>query len=261
MKFREWMRLRRFCWEGKRFCWDHLLFVVSNRFVMIIQESQNLKYLVSFKSIGFEWSQTCAWGCHECKSTPKLLIGSSCKKLVKLKPVKGLVRKFCIYANLKLWRVFSLQWSLQNGKNCPRSLEEVVVLNLCAMQRLISIILLSVYVLVSFLGQAGFDVLGLHSHGQDSSKRDHCTLKCCHCHHGQKTIEHSENDSRTPPEHADDCSICKCFCLFKMQLGASIPPTVTSVFVCCESFDGYERLVLFDFTFLPSPRGPPALQV
>ncbi|MBT6641729.1 MAG: hypothetical protein HN985_03715 [Planctomycetaceae bacterium] len=129
------------------------------------------------------------------------------------------------------------------------------------MQRFTSMLLLSVYGIVSLLGHAGFDVLGLHSHGRTDAEHAHHAVKCSHCQHGHKAVEHSEDNSQPSPEHADDCSICKCFSLLKTQVGASKLPTVKSVPFCCESSDLYERLATFDFTLLPKPRGPPALQV
>ena len=129
------------------------------------------------------------------------------------------------------------------------------------MQRFISIILLSVYGLVSFLGHAGFDVLGLHSHGQVGSQCEHRSVKCCHCHHGHSTSECSQEDSQTPNEHEEDCSVCKCFCLLKLHTGALKATTAVSMPYYGESFDAYQRLVAFDFKLLPKPRGPPAPQV
>ena len=131
--------------------------------------------------------------------------------------------------------------------------------NLSHMQRFTSITLLSVYGLVSILGHAGFDVLGLHSHGKHGATCEHSTLKCSHCHHSHKTVRCSEDDSRTSSEHPDDCVICKCFALLKMQVVASSLSTATSVPFFCESFAAYERLIAFDFTLLPKPRGPPAI--
>ena len=129
------------------------------------------------------------------------------------------------------------------------------------MQRFTSMLLLSVYAIVSLLRHAGFDVLGLHSHVRTDAEHAHHALKCSHCQHGHKAVEHSEDNSQPSPEHADDCSICKCFILLKTQVGASKLPTIKSVPFCCESSDLYERLATFDFTLLPKPRGPPALQV
>ena len=129
------------------------------------------------------------------------------------------------------------------------------------MQRFTSITLLSVYGLVSFLGHAGFDVLGLHSHGRSDATCEHSTLKCNHCNHSHKTVEYSEDDSHTSSEHPSDCVICKCFALLKMQVVASSLSTVTLVPFVGESFAAYERLVAFDFTLLPNPRGPPVIQV
>ena len=129
------------------------------------------------------------------------------------------------------------------------------------MQRFTSITLLSVYGLVSILGHAGFDVLGLHSHDKSSATCEHSTLKCSHCHHSHKTVRCTEDDSRTSSEHPDDCMICKCFALLKMQVVASSLSTATFVPFFCESFAAYERLVAFDFTFRPMLRGPPANQV
>ena len=129
------------------------------------------------------------------------------------------------------------------------------------MMRFTSIILLSAYGLVSFLGHAGFDVLGLHSHGQVDAECGHSGVKCCHCHHGHKAVDHSEDDSHTSSEHLDDCSICKCFCLIKTHAITSPVPTVALVPFWQESFHAYQRLIKFDSTLLPRPRGPPALQV
>ena len=129
------------------------------------------------------------------------------------------------------------------------------------MQRFVSIILLSTYGLVSFSGHAGFDVLGLHSHGQVGSQCEHRSVKCCHCHHGHSTSGCSEEDSQPPTEHAEDCSVCKCFCLLKMHIGASTFTTAFSVPYYGKSFDAYEKLVTVDFKRLPKPRGPPAPQV
>ena len=133
--------------------------------------------------------------------------------------------------------------------------------NLVSMQRFTSITLLSVYGLVSILGHAGFDVLGLHSHGKHGATCEHSTLKCSHCHHSHKTVRCTEDDSRTSSEHPDDCMLCKCFALLKMQVVASSLSTATFVPFFCESFAAYERLVAFDFTFRPRLRGPPANQV
>lgn len=133
--------------------------------------------------------------------------------------------------------------------------------NLVSMQRFTSITLLSVYGLVSILGHAGFDVLGLHSHDKSSATCEHSTLKCSHCHHSHKTVEYSKDGSHTSSEHPDDCLICKCFALLKMQVVASSLSTGTSVSFFCESFAAYERLIAFDFTLLPKPRGPPAIHV
>ena len=113
------------------------------------------------------------------------------------------------------------------------------------MQRFTSMILLSVYAIVSLLGHAGFDVLGLHSHGRSDATCEHSTLKCNHCNHSHKTVEYSEDDSHTSSEHPSDCVICKCFALLKMQVVASSLSTVTSVPFICESFAAYERLVQF----------------
>ena len=129
------------------------------------------------------------------------------------------------------------------------------------MMRFTSIILLSAYGLVSFLGHAGFDVLGLHSHGQVDAECGHSGVKCCHCHHGHKAVDHSEDDSHTSSEHLDDCSICKCFCLIKTQAITSSVPMVSLVPFWQESFRAYQRLIEFDSRLLPRPRGPPALQV
>ena len=129
------------------------------------------------------------------------------------------------------------------------------------MMRFTSIILLSAYGLVSFLGHAGFDVLGLHSHGRVPAECAHGGVKCSHCHHGHKAVDHSEDDSHTSSEHPDDCSICKCFCLFKAQANTLTLPTVALGPFWQESFGAYQRLIEFDSTLLPRPRGPPALQV
>ena len=129
------------------------------------------------------------------------------------------------------------------------------------MMRFTSIILLSAYGLVSLLGHAGFDVLGLHSHGRVEAACGHSGVKCSHCHHGHKAVDHSEDDSHTSSEHPDDCSICKCFCLFKAQAYTLTLPTVALGPFWQESFGVYQRLIEFDSTFLPRPRGPPALQV
>ena len=76
-----------------------------------------------------------------------------------------------------------------------------------------------------------------------------------------RLLNTAEDDSHTSSEHPSDCVICKCFALLKMQVVASSLSTVTSVPFVCESFAAYERLVAFDFTLLPKPRGPPVIQV
>ena len=130
------------------------------------------------------------------------------------------------------------------------------------MMRFTSIILLSTYGLVSFLGHAGFDVLGLHSHGRVPAECAHGGVKCSHCHHGHKAVDHSEDNSHTSSEHPDDCSICKCFYLLKIQATTSTLLTETPLlFSQEEPLDAYERLIEFDLTLLLRPRGPPALQV
>ena len=137
------------------------------------------------------------------------------------------------------------------------------------MNRFISAILLSVYGFVSLLGHAGFDVLGLHSHGhapanlvasQASGERH--VHQCEHSHgygsgdehrHGyEDRHEHTDHDS-------DDCTVCQFFGLLKTQIFASSFPIANSGPVYGESFHASDVLVMVDFMLLPMPRGPPSL--
>ena len=157
--------------------------------------------------------------------------------------------------------VIELQVVADQGLGFSWCLQKIEKTTFFVMMRFTSIILLSVYGLVSFLGHAGFDVLGLHSHGRVDAECAHSGVKCCHCHHGHKAVDHSEDDSPTSSGHPSDCSICKCFFLIKTQAIKSPVPTFALVSLWQESYYAYQRLIEFDSTFLPRPRGPPALQV
>ena len=145
------------------------------------------------------------------------------------------------------------------------------------MKRLTSVILLSAYGLVSLLGHAGFDVLGLHSHNSShthlheshvatgSVGNEHHAHHCEHFHGANHSGEHASEQSDKPfndnqHEHeSEDCTVCQFFGLLKTQIVAVSLPVVTSVLVYHDSFHASEVRVSFDFTFLPNPRGPPSL--
>jgi len=141
------------------------------------------------------------------------------------------------------------------------------------MKRLTSVILLSAYGLVSLLGHAGFDVLGLHSHthlheshvATGSVGNEHHAHHCEHFHGANHSGEHASEQSDKPfndnqHEHeSEDCTVCQFFGLLKTQSIAVSLPVVTSVLVYHDSFHASDVRVSFDFTFLPNPRGPPSL--
>ncbi len=147
------------------------------------------------------------------------------------------------------------------------------------MRRFTSAILLSAYGLVSLLGHAGFDTLGLHSHSH--SVGNHVSAGCMsnehhvrHCAHGHSTghstghgphnvpqqFDGSSGDSQQHQE-SNDCTVCKFFGLLKTQIIVTFSPMVTSVLVCREVSSVSEGLLSVDYTLLPMPRGPPSLAV
>ncbi len=142
-----------------------------------------------------------------------------------------------------------------------------------AMKHFTSAILLSAYGLVSLLGHAGFDVLGLHSHKHSAGNQvsagwvvnEHHARQCEHSHGSHHDHEHAAEQSNNPfndtqHEHeSEDCTVCQFFGLLKTQIVAVSLPVITSVAVFHESFCADDVRISVNFKFLPNPRGPPSL--
>ncbi len=159
----------------------------------------------------------------------------------------------------------------------------VVLSQLCFMRRFTSAILLSAYGLVSLLGHAGFDVLGLHSHSHSAG--NHVSAGCMgkehhvrHCAHGHSTGHSTGHGTRHGPhnvpqqfdgssgdnqqhQESNDCTVCKFFGLLKTQIIAVSSAMVTSALVYREVRHLSDGVFSVDYTLLPMPRGPPSLAV
>jgi hypothetical protein len=147
------------------------------------------------------------------------------------------------------------------------------------MKHLTSVILLGAYGLVSLLGHAGFDVLGLHSHKHSDGNHvsagctgnEHHVLHCAHGHNTEHSTVHgphnvsqqfdgSSGDNQQHQE-SNDCTVCKFFGLLKTQIIAVSSPMVTSALVYREVKHVSDGVFSVDYTLLPMPRGPPSLAV
>ena len=138
------------------------------------------------------------------------------------------------------------------------------------MIRFTSILLLIPYCLVSLMGHAGFDVVGLHSHGHSNCEHSACLHGCQadhkhHCTHaidGQNfvhdTDDHSQHKTDGHNECPDDCTVCQFFSFLNAQVTAVAVPCVTS-FSSPDTNVFAEQNTLVDFclTRRQRPRAPP----
>ena len=138
------------------------------------------------------------------------------------------------------------------------------------MMRFTSILLLIPYCLVSLMGHAGFDVVGLHSHGHSNCEHSASLLVCgedhefpCeHASDGHRLIQgkngHSQNKTDEHNECPDDCTVCQFFSLLNAQVTAFAVPCVTT-FSSADTnvFAEQDTLVAFCFTRRQRPRAPP----
>ena len=136
--------------------------------------------------------------------------------------------------------------------------------------RFTSILLLIPYCLVSLMGHAGFDVVGLHSHGHSNCEHSASLLVCDEdhefpCEHAsdghrliQGTDDHSQNKTDGDKECPDDCTVCQFFSLLNAQVTAFAVPCVTT-FSSADTnvFAEQDTLVAFCFTRRQRPRAPP----
>ena len=138
------------------------------------------------------------------------------------------------------------------------------------MMRFTSIVLLIPYCLVSLMGHAGFDVVGLHSHGHSECEHSACLTVCeenheHHCEHGsdghrliQGTDDHSQNKTDGRNECPDDCTVCQFFSLLNAQVTAFAAPCVTTFSSADTNVFAEQRtLVAFCLTRRQRPRAPP----
>ena len=138
------------------------------------------------------------------------------------------------------------------------------------MMRFTSILLLIPYCLVSLMGHAGFDVVGLHSHGHSNCEHSASLLVCDEdhefpCEHAsdghrliQGTDNHSQNKTDGDKECPDDCTVCQFFSLLNAQVTAFAVPCVTT-FSSADTnvFAKQSTLVAFCLTRRQRPRAPP----
>ena len=138
------------------------------------------------------------------------------------------------------------------------------------MMRFTSILLLIPYCLVSLMGHAGFDVVGLHSHGHSNCEHSASLLVCDEdhefpCEHAsdghrliQGTDDHSQNKTDGSSECPDDCTVCQFFSLLNAQVTAFAVPCVTT-FSSADTnvFAEQSTLVAFCLTRRQRPRAPP----
>lgn len=141
--------------------------------------------------------------------------------------------------------------------------------------RVTSILLLITYSLVSLMGHAGFDLVGLHSHGHSecehsahlhACEEDH-DLPCEHapCEHasdGRRLIQggndHSQNKTDGDNECPGDCTVCQFFSLLNAQVTAfALPCVKTYSSADTNVFAEQDTLVTFCLTRRQRPRAPP----
>ena len=143
------------------------------------------------------------------------------------------------------------------------------------MMRFTSILLLIPYCLVSLMGHAGFDVVGLHSHGHSECEYSACLnggeedhefpcehASCEHASDGHRLIQgrddHSQNKTDGHNECPEDCTVCQFFSLLNAQVTAFAVPCVTT-FSSADTnvFAEQSTLVAFCLTRRQRPRAPP----
>ena len=111
------------------------------------------------------------------------------------------------------------------------------------------------------MGHAGFDVVGLHSHGHSNCEHSASLLVCDEdhefpCEHASD--DHSQNKTDGHNECPDDCTVCQFFSLLNAQGTAFAVPCVTT-FSCADTnvFAEQSTLVAFCLTRRQRPRAPP----
>jgi len=138
------------------------------------------------------------------------------------------------------------------------------------MMRFTSTLLLIPYCLVSLMGHAGFDVVGLHSHGHSNCEHSACLNGCEEDHEHsrehkpdghrliQGTDDHSQNKTDGRNECPDDCTVCQFFSLLNAQVTAFAAPCVTTFSSADTNVFAEQRtLVAFCLTRRQRPRAPP----
>ena len=138
------------------------------------------------------------------------------------------------------------------------------------MMRFTSTLLLIPYCLVSLMGHAGFDVVGLHSHGHSNCEHSASLLVCDEdhefpCEHAsdghrlmQGTDDHSQNKTDGDKECPDDCTVCQFFSLLNAQVTAfAVPCVMTFSSADTNVFAEQSTLVAFCLTRRQRPRAPP----
>ena len=120
------------------------------------------------------------------------------------------------------------------------------------------------------MGHAGFDVVGLHSHGHSECEHSASLLVCdedhefpCeHASDGHRLIQGADNQSQNKTdghnECPDDCTVCQFFNLLNAQGTAFAVPCVTT-FSSADTnvFAEQSTLVAFCLTRRQRPRAPP----
>lgn len=139
------------------------------------------------------------------------------------------------------------------------------------MIRFTSILLLIPYCLVSLMGHAGFDVVGIHARGHSNCEHSACLHvfhedhepHCTHAIDGENSVQDTDDYSQDKTdghnECPGDCTVCHFLSLFNAQVTAFAVPCATSFSspdtnVLAEQ----NTLVAFCLTRRQRPRAPPA---
>ena len=120
------------------------------------------------------------------------------------------------------------------------------------------------------MGHAGFDVVGLHSHGHSECEHSACLnggeedheFPCEHASDGHGLIQgkndHSHDKTDGHNECPDDCTVCQFFSLLNAQGTAFAVPCVTTFSSAGTNvFAEQSTLVSFCLTRRQRPRAPP----